>query len=54
MKMLIEFKWLEMPDIILKLTLKRVTIFHIEAYGLIITFGNSIRNKVNWLLVTQV
>lgn len=51
MKMLIEFKWFEMFDIILKLILKRVIIFYIEVYGLIIIFGNSIRNKVNWFFV---
>ena len=43
-----------MPDVVLKLTLKNMTVFHSEAYSLIITFGNSIRNKEHLLTVTEV
>lgn len=37
----------------MKVNLGKMPIFHIEGYGLIITFGNSIINKMNLLPVTQ-
>ena len=43
-----------MPNSVLKLTLKNMTVFHSEAYSLIIPFGNSIRNKVCLLIVTEI
>ena len=43
-----------MPDAVLKLTLTNMTVFHSEAYSLIITFGNSIRNKECLLPVSEV